>query len=229
MGKRQKWIYIGVGVLILLFILIILAVPSWRTTVFQLFRLKTIGQIRSYVLSLGVWGPIFLILLMILHSLTFIPSEIITLADLAIFGPVWGFVYSWIGSMLGAYFAFYLAKFVGRPVVDRFVSKRMRNRFDFFVDRHGVGGLFVLRLIPIVSFNALNYVSGFTSISLWQFTWTTALGILPMNILFAVLYHTTYGIRYALVALTVVGLVMLIILFLKTRTSKKIASREAGE
>ncbi|HET7580494.1 MAG TPA: TVP38/TMEM64 family protein [Bacillales bacterium] len=219
--KRQKWIYAGAGAVLLLLIMILLLDPSLRSVVLQLFQLKTIGQIRDFVLSLGFWGPVILILLMILHSLTFIPAEIIILADLAIFGPVLGVVYSWIGSMLGAYLAFYLAKFIGRPIVDRFVSKRMMARFDTFVNKHGVGGLFILRLIPIVSFNALNYASGFTNISLWQFTWTTALGILPMNILFAFLYQTDYGIRYALVGLTVIGLILFAILFVKARMAKK--------
>lgn len=59
---------------------------------------------------LGVWGPLIVILMMILHSVTFVPSEVITITDVVLFGPVWGVVYAWIGSVLGAYLAFYLAR-----------------------------------------------------------------------------------------------------------------------
>jgi uncharacterized membrane protein YdjX (TVP38/TMEM64 family) len=146
---------------------------------------------------------------------------VITLADLAIFGPFSGLVYSWVGSMLGAYFAFYLARFFGRPVVDRFVSERMLKRFDGFVEKHGLRGLVILRLIPFISFNALNYVCGFTTITFWQFTWTTGIGILPLNILFALLYQSVVGLKYAFIGLTVAGVLLLVILFLKTRLAKK--------
>lgn len=221
MRGRRKWIYGCIGAVLLILILLILFVPSLRAIFAHLFQLKTIGQIRGYVLALGFWGPVILILLMILHSVTFIPSEVITLADLAIFGPFWGMVYSWVGSMLGGYFAFYLARLFGRPIVDRFVSERMLLRFDEFVQKHGTGGLLVLRLIPFVSFNALNYVCGFTAITFWQFTWTMGIGILPLNILFALLYQSVVGLKYALIGLTIAGILLLVILFLKTQLDKR--------
>ncbi len=43
--------------------------------------------------------------------------------------------------------------------------------------------LLILRLIPIIAFNLINYAVGLARISWWTFTWTTGLGILPMTLL----------------------------------------------
>ncbi|WP_408962583.1 VTT domain-containing protein [Guptibacillus hwajinpoensis] len=68
--------------------------------------------------SLGFWGPLFAIFLMVLHSVVFVPSEIILFANIYIYGFALGLLYTWIGSMLGAYLSFYLARLFGKPLVE---------------------------------------------------------------------------------------------------------------
>lgn len=221
MGKLRRRIFWAICVLLLVAVLVLLLDPSFRSVFGHVFRLKTIDDVRGYVRSLGAWGPVVLIVLMILHSVTFIPSEVITISDVIIFGPVWGVVYSWIGAMLGAYLAFFLAKAFGRPIVNRFVAQRLLARFDTFFERDGLKGIFILRLIPLVSFNALNYASGLTRMTFWDFTWTTGLGILPSGILIGILYHSAVGQKYVFVGLTVVGMAMLVGLIFRARLRKK--------
>jgi len=38
----------------------------------------------------------------------------------------------------------------------------------------------------MISFNLINYVAGLAGVSWWTFTWTTAVGILPLTVLLAV-------------------------------------------
>lgn len=123
--------------------------------------------------------------------------------------------------MLGAYLAFYLAKSFGRPVVNRFVAERLMNKFDTFFERDGLKGIFILRLIPLVSFNALNYAAGLTKMTFWDFTWTTGLGILPAGILIGILYHSAVGQKYEFLGLTVVGVAMLVGLIFRSRIREK--------
>jgi Uncharacterized conserved protein len=201
-------------------IFLLLMVPFLREGFFRLFHPGTMVEIRSMIHSLGLWGPIVSILLMILHSLTFIPSEVITLANLAVFGPFWGAVYSWIGSMLGAYLAFFTAKAFGRPVVQKFVPEQMIRRFDRFMNRYGTKGVFALRLIPVISFNALNYGCGLTKMTFWPFTWTTGLGITPSIVVFAFLYNSAAGMNNALAGLGIVGIIILVVLIVKFQAVK---------
>lgn len=195
--------------------------PSARSGVGYLFQLKTIHDLRAYVHSLGAWGPIASITLMVLHSVTFVPAEVVTIGNVVIFGPVLGVVYSWTGAMLGGYLSFFLARAFGRPLVERFVSKRLLERFDTFIERKGANRVFILRLIPLVSFNALNYVSGLTKMTFWDFTWTTGLGILPMEIVIAVVYQSAIGEKFAFVGLTVVGAAWLAGLVLRSKLQMK--------
>ncbi|GMA64216.1 hypothetical protein GCM10025859_46560 [Alicyclobacillus fastidiosus] len=117
--------------------------------------------------------------------------------------------------------AFFLARWLGRPIVNRFVPTRALEKFDQFMVNRGVSGIFVLRLIPLVSFNALNYASGLTTLTLWQFTWTTGLGTLPATLLIALLYRSVIGQKYAFIGLIIVGVVMLLGLVLRWRLTKK--------
>lgn len=213
-------------IVILIAVLFIFLDPSLRTLFHHVLGLKTINDVKTYVRSLGPWGPIALNGLMILHSVTFIPAEIITVSDVVIFGPVLGLVYAWIGAMLGAYLSYFLARWFGRPIVNRFVPQRFLDRFDRFFAREGLKGVFILRLIPLVSFNALNYGSGLTEMTFWDFSWTTGLGILPMEILIAILYQSAAGEKYAAIGLTVVGIALLVGLVLRSKLRKKYGSVE---
>ena len=50
-----------------------------------------ITPLREYILSFGLWAPLVSTLLMILQSVAFpLPAFGITLANGAIFGPLWG-------------------------------------------------------------------------------------------------------------------------------------------
>lgn len=144
------------------------------------------AAIRTFILSYGALGPLVSMGLMVLHSLIPFPSELVTFANGVLYGPVWGTVLSWAGALLGAQLAFFITRLGGRPAAERFVPARHLDRFDAWVDRYGVGALLIARLLPIVSFNLLNYAAGLTRVSWWTFTWSTALGILPLTILMVV-------------------------------------------
>lgn len=136
MSKQKIYVYLSIVVLIAIGIGFLVN-PDWREMFNQLIQLESIEQMKEKVNALGVWGPIVMILLMVVHSLTFIPSEVIMIANFVLFGPFLGLVYTWIGSMLGAYLSFYLARVFGRIIVEKFVSDRLLRRFDQFVNRHG--------------------------------------------------------------------------------------------
>lgn len=218
--SRQRGISRILVAVVVLCVVVVLLDPSLRHSIMHVLQFHTISQVRSYVNSLGAWGPVIMIGLMVVHSVTFVPSEIIMVTDVVLFGPVWGILYSWIGSMLGAYLSFFLARWIGRPIVKRSVLERVLERFDEFFERKGVWGVFVLRLIPLVSFNALNYASGLTRMTFWQFTWSTGLGILPAGVLFALAYQSVIGQKFAFIGLTIMGVVLLAMMIAKAKLGR---------
>ncbi len=205
MNTRKTIPYAFLG---LLAVCVVVLVPASQDGLDRFFTVASRQELQAYTHKLGAWAPCLMILLMTLHCVTFLPSEILMAANLILFGSVIGTFYTWLGGMLGAYLAFFLARRFGRPLVQRFVPARALSRFDAFVEQRGALGLLLLRLIPFVSFNALNYGSGLTRISIWNFTWTTAIGILPFEVMFALVYHSVSSHTTALVALSAIAVMV---------------------
>jgi uncharacterized membrane protein YdjX (TVP38/TMEM64 family) len=85
--------------------------------------------------------------------------------------------------MLGAILAFALARWLGRWFVEAILPARYTATLDHWTNEQGIPVLLVSRLLPVVSFNLINYAAGLTSVSWWTFLWTTGLGIAPLTVL----------------------------------------------
>ena len=107
-----------------------------------------------------------------------IPAEIPAAMNGMYFGPAVGILVTWLGAMLGPLISFELARRFGRPLLE-LASPRVRRGVDRAADALGARGLFVVRLIPIIAFTAINYAAGMAPVTRRTFLWTTGLGILP--------------------------------------------------
>ena len=139
--------------------------------------------VQRVLASTPVWLPLVIIGLMILHTLVPLPAEFLALAAGMTLGPLWGFVTIWIGAMLGAYLGFLLARAFGQPVLRLLVKPSRIERSQRWLQHIDIPILIAVRLLPVVSFNLINYALGLTTISWWRFSWTTAVGIIPATIL----------------------------------------------
>ncbi len=110
-----------------------------------------------------------------------VPGTVLTLAGGGLFGPIWGTVFNYAAANLGANAAFVLARFLGRDGVRTLLRLRSEAlaRMDLAVERHGFRGILVLRLIPAVPFNALNFGAGLLSLRWRSYALATLVGILP--------------------------------------------------
>ncbi|MEJ2314316.1 MAG: TVP38/TMEM64 family protein [Nitrospirota bacterium] len=147
----------------------------------------TMAEIERYIKEAGPWGVAVSIGLMVLHSFVPFPAEFIAMANGMLYGVFWGTAITWSGAMLGAYLAFGLSRRLGRGFVRRVLEKKHALAVEKWSEHHGGGALFVMRFIPVISFNLINYAAGLTAVSWWTFTWATALGILPITVLMVVM------------------------------------------
>lgn len=137
----------------------------------------------EWIRSLGPWGVLASAGLMVTHSFVPFPAELLTMANGAVYGPWLGALITWMGAMLGAFVSFGLTRLLGRPFVEKVLSARHLCRLDEWAERQGVATLLLSRLLPVISFNLINYAAGLTPVSWWTFAWTTGLGIIPMTVL----------------------------------------------
>ncbi len=113
--------------------------------------------IGDFIRSLGPWGPVSSIVLMVVHSFVPCPAEFLTIFNGMVYGPFWGVVITWVGAMLGAFASSGLTKYYGQPFVEKKVSPAQLKKIDQWVQQQGVWSLLLSRLIPLISFNLINY------------------------------------------------------------------------
>jgi uncharacterized membrane protein YdjX (TVP38/TMEM64 family) len=140
----------------------------------------TQADAERFVAAWGAWSAVGSVALMVLHSFLPLPAEIIPLVNGMMFGTWLGIAITWIGAMLGAVLSFALARGLGRPFVRLVVSERRWHQIATLPVRPGA--LLAVRLVPLISFNLVNYAAGLLGVGWWTFLWTTAIGILPLTV-----------------------------------------------
>ena len=116
---------------IILFISVL--VLAWRRGIFLSQKAMT-----DFVIGLGIWGPLVFTLIQIIQVIIpIIPGGISCLAGVLMFGPVKGFILNYIGISLGSLFIFMLARICGRPLLEKFFSPSMIERYDGWTKEDG--------------------------------------------------------------------------------------------
>lgn len=123
-------------------------------------------------------GVIGFIALYVALVVAFAPGSFATITAAAVFGFGTGLLVAMTGATIGATIAFLIARFVGREGTVELLGDRIRNIDDFMGERE-FASILVLRLLPIVPFNGLNYASGLTNVRLSRYLPATILGMLP--------------------------------------------------
>ena len=122
-----------------------------------------------------------------LRAVVWYPAEILDAAA--------GYVYDyWIALplIMGAWvlsgaIAYWIGRHAARPLLYRFVGEHRFTRLEELMERGGATFLLMARLVPIVPFSLLGYVAGAAHVPLWRYTWTTAVGYLPITAYFVYL------------------------------------------
>jgi uncharacterized membrane protein YdjX (TVP38/TMEM64 family) len=141
--------------------------------------------IQRYIASIGLFGPIMIVLLMTLAIMVSpLPSAPIAIAAGAVYGHTWGTVYVLIGSVSGATGAFFIARYLGHEFITKLTDDYIP--FKFFESQNALMGIvFVSRLMPFLSFDVISYAAGLSSLVFWRFVVATVFGIAPASFFLA--------------------------------------------
>lgn len=140
----------------------------------------------SQIKSLGWLGPLFFLLIYCLATILFLPTMVLTLAGGALFGPIMGTLFNLTGATLGAGVAFCISRYLAS---DWFVHKNGHSRLIQGVEKRGWQFVALLRLVPIVPFNLVNYGLGMTRIRLSHYLLTTVIFLAPGEIIYTYCGH----------------------------------------
>jgi uncharacterized membrane protein YdjX (TVP38/TMEM64 family)/rhodanese-related sulfurtransferase len=135
-------------------------------------------SIQTELGALGVWAPIGFILIYAIGTVLFFSGALLSLAGGALFGPIWGSAWNLVGATLGATVAFLLARSIAGEWAARRIGGRLRRLVDG-VTAEGWRFVALMRLVPLMPFNLLNYALGLTGIPLPAYILTSAVCMLP--------------------------------------------------
>jgi uncharacterized membrane protein YdjX (TVP38/TMEM64 family) len=161
--------------LLLIAILVGITYLLYETGAMQFFLSKK--RMLAFLDSLGPWAFAGFIALQSLQVvLAPIPGELTGLLGGYLYGPFLGIALSTLGLTLGSVLAFSLARFFGRPFVEKAVTPSTMERFDYLLHHKGAFLVFLLFLIPGFPKDYLCYILGLGHLTIMEFVVIGGLG-----------------------------------------------------
>jgi uncharacterized membrane protein YdjX (TVP38/TMEM64 family) len=167
---------------ILVGVAVALAIPSLRSAVTDAIHGDTAAVRQD--LNGNAAGALLVVWLAMVHVIVWYPAEILDAAAGYVFGFGVGFplvLACWVLSGLASYA---VGRNAARPLLYRVAGEQRFLRLEHLVHRGGTPFLLGMRLIPIMPFSLMGYVSGAARVPVWRFVWTTAIGYAPITAYF---------------------------------------------
>ncbi|MBB71855.1 MAG: TVP38/TMEM64 family protein [Legionellales bacterium] len=137
-----------------------------------------IHQFQATIASFGIWGPVVFIGIYALATVLFLPGSALTITGGLVFGPLLGTVYNLTGAMIGATIAFFIARYVASDWVAAKTGGRLGQLLKG-VEDEGWKFVAIVRLVPLIPFNLLNYALGLTKINPLAYIIASIIFMLP--------------------------------------------------
>lgn len=145
-------------------------------------------QLQSMLEDLGPMAALGYIALFAILPAFFFPVAVLALAGGLLFGLVWGSIYTFLGAIINCGLMFLLARYIGREKIRAMIQRKLpvqwQKRLDGLGGKEGALLLIILRLIPAVPYNLINYAFGLTEMKLSAYLLFSAVGIIPGTLAF---------------------------------------------
>lgn len=184
-------------------------------TYFAFFRGLTPEILRNYIGGFGYLAPFIYILCFTILPIAFFPVPILALAAGLLFGFLPGTIYTLIGAVLNSAIMFLMAKVLAKDAVTNLLQRKLPENWSSFLfnldEKKGFGIIFILRLIPAMPYNLINYGAGLTSIKFSSYMLATILGILPGTLVFLNIGNQALNIHNPAFMVSIILLILLTI------------------
>lgn len=181
----------------------------------------TEARIQAILSEAGLWAPAIYILFWAILPIFFFPVILLVVPCGYIFGWVSGTFYTLIGCAVNITIMYLLAsRFARKPIatwVERKSGERIKTLFSN-PSNTSQGVFFIFRLIPLISYNLINYMAGILKISFFPYLGLSLLGIMPGLVAFLYLGEQIHDpasreFKYAILFLILLTLFSLLLLY----------------
>ncbi len=201
---------IGISVLVLIFFGLALYLLIFYSDIYLTFLDRK--RLAAFVKSYGSFSPLIFIALQIFQVLFApIPGEVTGFIGGFLYGNFFGVLYSTIGLGLGSWLAFIFARWAGHPLVERVVSYKTIQRFDYLMAHQGSWIAFLLFLIPGFPKDYLCYILGLGHMNLKTFLVISTVGRFLGTVILTMQGHLVREKNYLVLGI-VIGVSLLAVL-----------------
>ncbi|MGB7393933.1 MAG: TVP38/TMEM64 family protein [Pricia sp.] len=165
-------------------------------------------RIQDWVSGFGWFGPILLILAMIVQMfLLIVPSVLLMVVSVLAYGPIWGSILIFAAIFTASSVGYFIGRYFGELFVARLLGQKTENKMEDFIDDYGFWAVIVTRINPFLSNDAISFVGGLLQMGYWKFIGATMVGIAPLTILIAILGKSTDRLQTGLLWGSLISLV----------------------
>jgi uncharacterized membrane protein YdjX (TVP38/TMEM64 family) len=156
-------------------------------------------RIKSWVEGFTWFGPVLIILLMIVQMfLLIIPSILLMIVSVLAYGPVWGSIISLISVGIASTLGYGIGRQLGVNPVQRILGEKTLQKIESFVNDYGFWAVAITRINPFLSNDAISFVTGMIKMDYWKFISSSFLGIGPLILFLAITGEDTDSLKSGL-------------------------------
>lgn len=212
--KSKGPLYISVLIVVSI-LLAYIFIPSVREFLQEAWSTLSSGdeeRIENWVSQFGYFGPIVIILAMILQMfLLIIPTIALMVVAIIAYGPIWGSLIVFAAVFAASTVGYLIGSYLGPVIVEKLIGAKAENKISDFIERYGFWAVFITRLNPILSNDAVSFVAGVLKMGYWKFMGATLSGIAPLILFVAVLGRSNDSLITGLLWGSIVSLILFII------------------
>lgn len=185
--------------------------PEYRQFIREAWRVLTSGketEIHQWVAQFGGWGPLVIILLMILQMFLLVaPSWLLMVIAVLAYGGVWGSLLAMAAVAVASALGYGIGHVIGRHGLDRLLGEKKEEKIRAETRRYGIWAVVIARINPFLSNDAISLAGGMLHLGFWKFMLATLGGIAPLAALIGAFGESWTSMKTGLFWLSIASLV----------------------
>ncbi|PTL40318.1 TVP38/TMEM64 family protein [Alkalicoccus saliphilus] len=159
-------------------------------------------EIQEFLLSFGLLAPVVFVIIYTIRPFFLFPSSMLAVAGGLAFGPFIGPAATYAGSLSGAVISFLVIRKLGGSKKLASGSTGSQNLIRRRIEDNGFFYIVSLRIIPVINFDLVSYLSAVSRIRFKTYIAATSVGIIPGTIAFNLLGASIADLSPGLIAVT---------------------------
>jgi uncharacterized membrane protein YdjX (TVP38/TMEM64 family) len=170
MKINKKWLLIILG------ITVILLIVFWLQRNYKQF---SPNDFRDWIMQWGLLAPVLFIVLYTLRPFVLFPSSIFAITSGLSFGFYRGCLYTYLGSLGGGLITYFAINRLGRFKKSKQWKNERYEKIRSNIEKEGFRYVLLLRLLPVLNYDLVSYLTSITNIKFKDYAAATAIGIIP--------------------------------------------------